>query len=199
MALQLVREGSPMEFFKEQLERAMEHQKVNTSAFTEHYLVSLLASCVRGDGLPPPEPGYDETPLAMLYAQALRTSGRERARLLRTMGDSALFVSGFFADSLTRTLVDLAYYRAMGGQAYARLSREHANLGYAPEVFFELSGRFTEFADVLAEVSEATRLVSDRSVLQLYERWVQTGSRRAAVLLAEKGIAPVGPGDGRPH
>jgi hypothetical protein len=188
-----------MEFFKEQLERAMEHQKVNTSAFTEHYLVSLLAGCVRGDGLPPPEPGYDETPLAMLYAQALRTSGRERARLLRTMGDSALFVSGFFADSLSRTLVDLAYYRAMGGQAYARLAREERTPGYTPDVFGELSGRFTEFADLLSEVSEASRLVSDRSVLQLYERWVQTGSRRAAVLLAERGIAPVGPGDARTH
>ena len=199
MALNLVREESPLEFFKEQLERAMERQKVSTSAFTEHYLVSLLAGCVRGDGLPAPDSGYEEMPLALLYAQALRSSRHERARLLRVMGDSALFVSGFFADSLTRTLVDLAYYRAMGGQAYARLSREHANLGYAPDVFFELSGRFTEFADVLSEVSEATRLVSDRSVLQLYERWVQTGSRRAAVLLAEKGIAPVGPGDGRPH
>jgi hypothetical protein len=199
MALKLVREESPMEFFKEQLERAMEHQKVSTSAFTEHYLVSLLAGCVRGDGLPPPEPGYEETPLAVLYARALRASRPERARLLRAMGDSALFVSGFFADSLNHTLVDLAYYRAMGGQAYARLSREDRSLGYAPDVFEELSGRFTEFADVLCEVSEASRLVSDRSVLQLYERWVQTGSRRAAVLLAERGIAPVGPGDGRPH
>jgi hypothetical protein len=199
MASRLVREESPVEFFKEQLEKAMEHQKVSTSAFTEHYLVSLLAACVRGDGLPAPDAGYDEAPLAVLYAHALRASRHERARLLRVMGDSALFVSGFFADSLNRTLVDLAYYRAMGGQAYARLSREEANLGYGPDVFGELSGRFTEFADLLSEVSETSRLVSDRSVLQLYERWMQTGSRRAAVLLAEKGIAPVGPGDGRPH
>lgn len=198
MALKLVREESPMEFFKEQLERAMEHQKVSTSAFTEHYLVSLLAGCVRGAGLPAPDPGYEETPLALMYVQALRASRLERVRLLRAMGDTALFVSGFFADSLSRTLVDLGYYRAMGGQAYARLSREERGLGYEPGVFEELSGRFTEFADVLSEVSEASRLVSDRSVLQLYERWVQTGSRRAAVLLAERGIAAVGP-DGREH
>ena len=199
MALKLVREESPMEFFKEHLERAMEHQKVSTSAFTEHYLVSLLAGCVRGGALPAPDPGYEETPLALMYVQALRASRHDRVRLLRAMGDTALFVSGFFADSLSRTLVDLGYYRAMGGQAYARLSREDRGLGYEPGVFEELSGRFTEFADLLSEVSEASRLVSDRSVLQLYERWVQTGSRRAAVLLAERGIAPVGPGDGREH
>ena len=86
MAFKLVREESPMEFFKEQLERAMEHQKVSTSAFTEHYLVSLLAGCVRGGGLPAPDPGYDETPLAVLYVQALRASRHERVRLLRAMG-----------------------------------------------------------------------------------------------------------------
>ena len=197
MAMKLVREESPVEFFKEQLERAMEHQKVCTSAFTEHYLVSLLAGCIRGDALPAPDPGYDETPLALMYVRALQASRHERVRLLRAMGDNALFVSGFFASSLGRTLVDLGYYRAMGGQAYARLSREERGLGYAQGVFEELSGRFPEFADVLAEVSEASRLMSPNSILQLYERWVQTGSRRAAALLAEQGIAPVSATDMR--
>ena len=196
----LVRDETPMEFFREQLERAMEHQKVSTSTFTEHYLVNLLSACVHGD-LPPSEPGYDETPLAVLYVRAVQASRAERTRLLRTMGDTALFVSGFFADSLSRKLVDLGYYKAMGGHAYARLSREDAALGggLGATVFSELSDRFSEFADVLAEVSETSRLSTNTSVLRLYERWVQTGSRRAAALLAERGIAPLLPGDGRPQ
>jgi hypothetical protein len=195
---ELVRDETPMEFFREQLERAMEHQKVSTSAFTEHYLVNLLSAAVRDRT--PPEPGLDDTPLAILYIRAVQASRAERARLLRAMGDTALFVSGFFADSLSNTLADLGYYKAMGGHAYARLSREDAvpgGLGAA--VFSELSGRFSEFADVLAEVSEASRLATNSSVLRLYERWVQTGSRRAAAMLAERGIAPVLPGDGRPQ
>src|SRR5258705_395092 len=101
MAERLVREETPMEFFREQLARAMEHQKVSTSAFTEYYLVNLLTSCVRGDALPPPEPGFDETPLALLYVRALKATRHERGRLLRAMGDTALFVSGFFSDSLS--------------------------------------------------------------------------------------------------
>ena len=200
MALKLVREESPMEFFREQLERAMEHQKVSTSAFTEFYLVNLLVSCVRGEPLPTPEPGYDETPLALLYARALEASRAERARLLRTMGDTALFVSGFFADSLGRKLVDLAYYRSMGGHAYSCLGREEPSEAYGPRVFLELADRFTEFADLLAEVSESSRFSTNRSILALYERWIQTGSRRAATLLAERGIVPVAPsGEGRPQ
>ena len=202
MSERLVRGDTAVEFFREQLERAMDHQKVSTSTFTQFYLVNLLAGCLRGE-LPPSEPGFDETPLTLLYVRAIHSSRRDRAKLLRAMGDTALFVSGFFADSLDRTLVGLSYYRAMGGEAYARLSRdERTLLGYQSGVFEELSGRFTEFADLISEVSEASRLTSDRSVLQLYEKWAQTGSRRAAVLLAERGIAPVGPAgpaDGRPH
>lgn len=186
----LVRDETPVEFFREQLAKAMEHQRIATSAFTEYYLVNLLAGCVNGDGLPAPEPGYDETPLALLYVRALQASRVERARLLRAMGDTALFVSGFFASSLEKKLADFEYYRAMGGHAYARLSVEE-RLPYGPSVFSELAERFAVFADVFSEVSEASRLTTNHSVVRLYEKWVATGSRHAAMLLAERGIAPV--------
>jgi hypothetical protein len=197
----LLSQQTPLEFFRAQLERAMQHQKVSTSAFTECYLANLLAACVRGDALPAPEPGFDEMPLALLYVRALESSRFERARLLRALGDSALFVSGFFADSLQGKLVDLGYYRKLGGQAYARLSRQDGWMEYEPRVFGELAQRFGEFADVLSEVSESSRLASGcRSVVQLYERWLQTGSKRAAALLADRGITPVAPApEGRPQ
>jgi hypothetical protein len=198
MAETIVVEGKPVVFFKEQLERAMQHQKVSTSAFTEWYLVNLLAGSVRGEALRA-EPGYDETPLALLYVRALAASRHERARLLRAMGDTALFVSGFFSDSLSRKLVDLDYYRAMGGHAYARLSLQDEPFGFGSEVFSELAGRFVEFADLLSEVSETSQLTSNASVLRLYERWALTGSRRAASLLAERGIVPRRPGAGSPQ
>jgi hypothetical protein len=195
VAEKLVRE-TPVEFFREQLTKAMDHQKVATSAFTEYYLVNLLTNSVRGDLLPPPEPGLEETPLAVMYVRAMQASRVERARLLRAMGDSALFVSGFFAESLQNKIVDLAYYRAMGGRAYARLSQETSS-SFAPAVFDELSERFGQFADVLWEVSENSRMqAGSHSVVALYERWLQTKSRRSAELLAERGIDPVSPVEG---
>jgi hypothetical protein len=194
MAEKLVRE-TPLEFFREQLVRAMEHQRVATSAFTEYYLVNLLASAVRGESLQAGDVDDVEVPLALLYIRAMQAARPERARLLRTMGDTALFVSGFFADSLQRKVADLDYYRTMGGHAYARLSHETGS-AFAPDVFDELAGRFAQFADVLWEVSETSRInVSNHSVLQLYERWLQTGSRRSAEMLALRGIHPVLPGD----
>src|SRR5262249_25580175 len=111
MGDRLVREETPMVFFKEQLDRAMEHQHVSTTAFTEWYLVNLLTGCVGIALQSSGEAGYDDTPLGVLYARALKSDRHERLRLLRAMGDSALFVSGFFADSLDRKLADLGYYK----------------------------------------------------------------------------------------
>jgi hypothetical protein len=197
MSRTLVLKETPMQFFREQLERAMEHQKVSTSTFTEYYLVNLLTRCVQGEALPATEPGFDETPLALLYMRALQASRPDRVRRLREMADAALFMSGFFAESLNRRLTDLSYYRAIGGQAYSRLSQEDAPFPFDRSVFSELAFRFTQFADVLSEVSEASQLAATRSVLVLYERWLETGSRRAAALLAEQGITPVPPGESR--
>ena len=199
MARTLVMEETPMEFFREQLAKAMEHQKVSTSTFTEYYLVNLLTRCVRGDALPASEPGYDETPLALIYVRALEASRHERARLLRGAGDTALFMSGFFAESLNGRSGDIGYYRTLGGQAYSRLSQEEAPFPFDRSVFAELAVRFTQFADLLSEVSETSQLAATRSVLVLYQRWLETGSRRAAALLAEQGVVPVAAGDPRLH
>ena len=197
MGDRLLEEHAPLEFFREQVAKAMEHQKVETSAFVQHYVVDLLGRCVRADALPANEPGHDAMPLALLYLRALQAASHERARRLREMGDTALFLSGFFGDALVERIGDLRYYRRLGGDAYARLGRERSWLG--SDVFSELAARFQELADVLSEVAEASRLNSSRSVLRLYERWAQTGSRRAARLLEEHGITPAGPGDGRAH
>jgi hypothetical protein len=161
-------------------------------------MVDLLTKSVRVERFAPVG-GYDATPLAVLYARAYESARHERARLLRMLGDGALLMTGFFADSVARSSVSLGYYRSLGGRAYARLSHEGAARGFGRRVYSELSQRFMEFADVLQEVAEATRLSSSRSLVRLYERWLQTRSRRAAALLAAQGIAPQEPVEGLVH
>jgi len=188
---EVVSENTPALFFRDQLIAAMEHQRVSTSAFTESYLVNLLSAFAKGETLPSREPGFDETPLALLYARALTAARFERVVLLRSTADTALFVSGFFAESLPGGPADLRYYASLGGRAYAHLGREHEREDPSgTSVFVELSGRFRQWVDVLSEVSEKTRLTTPLSVVRLYERWLATGSARAAALLAEQGITP---------
>ena len=191
MRERVIREETAVAFFHEQLLGAMQRQRVSTSAFTECYVVNLLATFARGEGLPGREPGFDETPLALLYARALEASGWERAQQLRATADTALFVSGFFADSLPRGGGSLRYYATLGRQAYARLANAlERDKKVATGVFTELADRFREFADLLAEISEKTMITTPASLVRLYERWRETGSPRAAALLAQQGLTP---------
>ena len=107
---------------------------------------------------------------------------------LKEIGDVALFVSGFFSDSLNRKLVDVDYYVSIGGRAYNVLSRVETDT-FSP-VFAELGEKFVGFVDVLSEVSERTSCTSNSDLLRLYEKWLKTGSRRSGQLLVERGVVP---------
>lgn len=196
----VLRDETPLSYFREQVVAAMQRQKVETSAFTEYYLVDLLARWAGSRTVSPAEPGADAMPLSMLYLQALQAASRDRARLLRAMGDTALFVSGFFPESVEGRVGDLRFYQRLGGDAYRRLSHQPDDLGaFTSDVFSELAARFREFADVLTLVAEAGRSSSPLAVLRLYERWAQTGSRLAAERLAREGVVPVEAGEERTH
>ena len=110
------------------------------------------------------------------------------ASFLRRSGDESLFVSGFFAESLQRGVVDVDYYVAIGGAAYNALGRQETDA--CSPVFAELARKFVGFVDVLADVSERTSCGSNADLLRLYEKWLKTGSPRSAQLLTEKGVVP---------
>ena len=149
MAEGLVRNESPAEYFKELVETAIEHQHVAVCEFTSFYLVNLLTGFVQFDRS---SATAAEEPLGIRLARALQAGGSRQRDGLREVGDLSLFISGFFADSLTRSLVDVDYYIQLGECAYGSLARRgDPALG---DVFDELAGKFTACVDVLSEVSE---------------------------------------------
>lgn len=183
MADAIFRSESPTEFFRELVETAMHNQHVSAHELTSFYVVNLLAGFVRGD-----VDRDGSEPLGTRLAQALQTAGVAQRDGLRKVGDQSLFMSGFFSDSFTRSLVDIDYYIHLGEHAYRSLARHgDQTLG---DVFDELSDKFTTFVDVLGEVSERTSLSSNSDVLRLYEKWLKTRSRRSGDLLAARGIVP---------
>jgi hypothetical protein len=181
-----LREQTPAEYFKELVDSALVRQHVQANDLTEYYLVNLLCQYVRLDS----RAGADDhaQPLALRLARALETGGPEQRARLRSLGDFSLFMSGFFSDSLRRSVVDVDYYVTMGEYAYGSLSRRDED-AFA-EVFRELARKFVGFVDVLAEVSERTALASAPDVLRLYEKWLRTGSERDGQRLVDRGIVP---------
>jgi hypothetical protein len=176
---------SVAEFFREVVVDAMKNQGVDSSESTECYLVNLLAAFANSP--------VDDEPLALKMANAIHASPDERVRHLKEVGDTSLYVSGFFADSLQRKLVDVDYYIKIGGAAYGELSRYfrlYRHSGVFGEVYDELGAKFSQFVDVLAEISERSAMTSNAGVVQLYERWLRTGSERVAQRLRERGVLP---------
>jgi hypothetical protein len=185
----VVRRESALEFFKELVEGAIANQRIAAGELTSFYVVNLLTGYLQR---PVDE---DDTPLGFRLVEALETAGIRQRASLRQIGDLSLFVSGFFADSLQRKLVDVDYYVNIGGTAYSALSRFETDT-FSP-VFAELADNFVGFVDVLSEVSERTACSSNSDLLRLYERWLRTGSRRSGQLLIERGVVPDASKNGR--
>ena len=171
---------SVSEFFHEQVTTALKSTQVEAGGATEFYLVNLLVEFTN-------EPKVDQEPLALKMAQASGATPEERVRTLREIGDTSLYVSGFFADSLARKLIDVDYYITMGGSAYAQLSR-----GIAPqllrEAWGELSDKFRDYVEVLSAIRACTSFTGGANVLKLCEEWAKTGSEWLEKRLRASGI-----------
>ena len=83
----------------------------------------------------------------------------------------------------------------LGARAYATagrmliLDRREQN-----SLFVELSERFHMFVDWVHEVAELLRVSAARTesaLVQLYERWLASGSEAIAAALVQRGLVPV--------
>lgn len=186
----------PRVLFSELLAGALERTRVEPSPMATAYLVDLLDERVAKASSAGDPPGVEES-LAEGLLRARLERGATRIRRLRVLGDRALFVAGFFCDSLERTVVGLGWYRDAGRQAYAELSTSlrgrrsevpPADPGITlPELFEELADRFPEFVEVLTEVSDRTRTATPGGLDGLYARFLSTGMDRDRSRVARRG------------
>lgn len=191
----LITNKSIEEYFRGLIGDALGNQRVEANDTTVYYVVNVLTTFSRAEALyERTEDGMTIKPLASMYAEALESrSERERNMVLRRLGDVALFIAGVFSRSLNRKVVDVDYYISMGGGAYGYLSdtmRNSSSGAALGGVFEELSQKFHDFVDVLADVSSRTGTNRDTDILRIYEIWVRTGSKRAARQLRGLGIEP---------
>jgi hypothetical protein len=187
------------QYFQEVISDAIRARQVEATDAAESYLVSLLCSFTHPDEAA--GAGFDR-PLTFLLQDALETTGAERFRRLRTLGDHALYALGFFGSHIALKGIDRGYVSSVGSSAYVHAAamlrtrarterREHGER--TPDVLSELAAKFDRFAGVLADVAEGTLACGardERSVVKLYERWLKTGSSRLAEELGARGIVP---------
>ncbi|MDH4126971.1 MAG: hypothetical protein OEV69_15190 [Gammaproteobacteria bacterium] len=187
------------DYFRESIDTVIAEQGVSLDPHATHYVVNVMTLFSRSEQLYEDDgETYGIKPLALMLADAADAPTVEhRNQLLQRIGDVALFISGFFVDSLAHKAVDIDYYIHMGENAYGSLSEETRGTfrGNAfADIYRELAIKFHILTDVLHEVRDRARGQSDLNVLRLYEIWRKTGSRRAAQLLRAQGVVPIGGG-----
>lgn len=176
-------------YFEGELKTVLGKHQVDARNESVDYLVRLLLRYMESKNFfaQNQDGKLEDNFLVDLYAEYLKGDIPQKKATLQRLGDICLMMSGFFAESLSRKLVDLDYYFGMGGTAYGQLSL----LQETPTnktLYTELSVKFQPFSNVLGEMSERSGLQSNKDLLRLYERWVSTGSERLRNLLSEHGI-----------
>jgi hypothetical protein len=179
----------PRALFAELLAGAIQKVKLRPSPMAIAYLVELLDERVLED----PDGLEGEQALAEALVAAQCDHGMDRIRRMRGLGDHALFVSGFLADSLLGGAVDASYYRQIGCSAYGDVEtglRGQGESGVWSRLYRELTECFGAFVDILAEVGDRTRPGPPQNWLGVYDRYLRTGSERDRELLLRAGYVP---------
>ena len=180
-------------FFQNTISDVAAKRGSKTTEAVQGYLVGLLSDFAR------PESLMRDTlsrPLTLLLYEARSASGVERFERLRTLGDGVLYVAGFFREHITTRGVELNYVITLGAQAYGSVSQMLKRPEVeGPDIFRELADNFEEFAELLFEIGEAFQVqaaaATPRATVQLYERWLRTGSLAIQRALNERGIVPL--------
>lgn len=181
--------ANPHDFFRSQLQSALEKQNLQICHNTEYYLVNLLSNFIFAS------PEAIDKPLAFRLKDALEAPEELRPSIYKSLGDTSLYLAGIFQDSFNRKTYDIDYFIDMGTNAYSQLSdavKRKPLLNYSsPETFTSLSSKFSDLVDTFALLSEGLNLNKGDDILSNYTRMIKTKSPRLIDKLKKEGIDPL--------
>jgi hypothetical protein len=182
---------SSKEYFNELLEDVLKvNEGFDLHPFSKLYLSELLTNFVHVDSLF--EKSEDGKVVSkMLSEQFFESQNLDTAtkiQKLKKLAETTLYVSGFFAASLNRKLINQSYYIQVGAMVYANLSnvvepKPKSNL------YSHVANHFLNYADLLTEVSQKANIQKSNDVLEMFDRYMDSGSAWAEKLLIQNGIA----------
>lgn len=179
------------QFFYDLVREAVQNQGINIIPETEYYLVQLLYRFSKiEEGTENSNLICKDEALVCMLGRAVEANRETSIQILKHLGDLALYIAGYFPESLSRKLIDIDYYVQMGGTAYGSVSAMTPQ-PHIQSLFQQLSDRFCSWVDILGEVSAQTQFHrSEQDLLKIYDLWNRTGSRHALNLLQKEGIVP---------
>ena len=170
--------------FKVLVKQNVEGSGVRVSLEVQNYLSNLLEFYILTDHLfsEVNSSGKREiSTLANMYFKAYRASVDWQYKL-KKLGDTSLYMSGFFGESLKRKSVSSNYYVTMGQKAYQTLA-----VGKNRELFEELADRFLDLVFILCRIWQQSRSHASY-ILSLLDQYMETNHDQIAKELLRHGV-----------
>lgn len=174
-------EKTTEEYFRECLLEALGRLRLQLAAWTEFYLVDLLAR--KAPRIP------FQTPLVLQYKAAVEeTQPLGRFVHFQATGDTALLLLGYFGDYVYSRALSPSYVRHMGAGAYSAAAGMAAAFDGLTAAYEDLSSGFEEISLVINEVKEMTVHRTPNDVARMYEALNLTKSPSVAERLRQAGL-----------
>lgn len=148
----LVLANSAQAYFREALESAMLTTNISFTESAQVYVVHLLNEFSRSERA---FAGHGESiTMTELLERAYASDDHEALRIYRHLGDTALYLLGFFRESQENRIVSVTYYRDMGANAYLHASGISRPYALNSAILFqELADRFEDMVTVLEKIA----------------------------------------------
>ncbi len=185
--------GSLYDYFQQEVGRLLGALGRTVPPEVQIYLANLCARFSKSEQLfVERDGGRDIEPLALMLSRAVEAKDETaRWQILRNLGDTALYTSGFLSERMERRGVELDYVIELGGMAYANVSTLAARSGARRSVkglYEALAKHFRDLVHVLWEFVDRSPAASSRSLLDAYTGWQRTGSERLERRLVRSGF-----------
>ena len=150
----LVLESSLQGFFFDRLQEVNKKTSRPVSNESIYYLSLVLDQFGESAKLFEEEQGrLKEKVLGVKLLESSHLPDTQRKRCLKEVGDTALFVSGYFYESLNSKLIDVGYYENLGQIAYKNLDGFFPKAYEVPSFYKNLSQRFNCLTNLVSIIS----------------------------------------------
>ncbi|ADR18381.1 hypothetical protein [Calditerrivibrio nitroreducens] len=166
---------------------------IELSDYSKLYLMNLLKGLIeKNDFFYKDIIGNDA--LAEAFMKALSEEILKKVQKIKAVGDLCLIYSGLFPDMLNRKLVDIDYFIQLGKVSFLTLHRIYFTMNSLSDLknlYYSIFLDFFKLVTVMIEISKSFKLIDQKNLLKVYERWQKTKINSLYEILKVNNIHPI--------